>query len=476
MTYRFFPALVPATLLVLGASAVAHAETNAAPSEIDPAKRLIVRPAPCPGPGCDAPDLQPHAQGLRRVYLAFDGVTLTASNTNDNATTNQSSIVNSSTEVIAPFNVNDLSSTSGLSRAQIIQRVIDDLYVIHAPYNVDFTTTRPSSGQYSMVVFGGSCGTVVGDNCAGIALLDCNDYMPSNITFVFPPGLRVGDLATTAAQEAAHAFGLGHTSDTTDVMYPYIVNSIPRRFGAGSIPDASGCPTNATYQDSHAVMLSTIGPRGQDTIRPTVSISSPSDGAEVTGGTVVRATATDDVAVERVELEIDGTTVRTLTAAPFDFAIPASTAAGERLITVRAYDVSGNPGFDRVTVNMVSGNNIPCSTSNDCETGFECKENICVLDNGIDGELGETCTGNEICISGLCATVGSESLCSETCDGVNPSCPAGWECVSGTACWPIAGDGGGDSGGCAVGTKSGHGLLGLSLLALAMVFSLRRRS
>lgn len=437
----------------------------------------LVVDSPCPGPGCTA-ELQPHAQGRRVVYLNFDGVTLSRSNTNDDARLNVSAIVNSSTEVVPAFDPGDLSGTSGLSRAQIIDRVVSDLYVIHQPYDIDFVTSRPASGNYSMVVFGGSCSSVVGQGCAGIALRDCDDRMPSNITFVFPPGLRVSDLATTAAQEAAHAWGLGHTDDRDDVMYPTILASVPRAYGAGNIMgangqhDGSGCPSSVTYQDSHARLLQNIGPRGQDTTPPSVTITEPREGDTIYAGSIIRANATDNLAVDKVELLVDGAIVRELSSSPWEFALAASTPHGEHSLTVRATDISGNSGQSQIRVFVNTQNVIPCSTDDQCEGDTHCNGQVCVPNDPTpdpDPNMFEPCQSGGDCVSGVCVTVGEESLCSQTCSD-NAGCPAGAECLDGAACWPVA-DGGGP---CNAGSRGGHGLAALMLLALVAVA--RRRS
>jgi MYXO-CTERM domain-containing protein len=473
-----FLALSALTLGSVTAEPVNEGPGNNNPDYVPPPLEMRSLASPCPGPNCGEvvfPDREPIAQGLRVVYLNFDGVTLTASNSSDNATTNTSAIVNSSTEVIAAFQPNQLGSSGGLSRSQIIQQVVSDSYALHADYNIEFVTTRPSSGVYSMVVFGGSCQSVVGDSgCAGIALRDCGDYMAANITFCFPPGLRVGDLATTAAQEAAHAFGLGHTDDRYDVMYPSLQSYIPDSYGAGNVPDGSACG-GASYQDSNALMLQIIGPRGQDTTGPTVNITEPLPGAVVGGGTVVRATASDNIAVDKVDLELDGEVIRSSDNPPYEWALSASITPGEHLLTVRAYDSSGNSGFKRITVRVPDGSEPPCANASDCDTGFVCQSNICVPE--VMGGLGTECTGNDECLSNLCGALGDTSRCTQSCNEASP-CPAGFDCITGGACWPTNPPGGGDDDGgiCSASrTPGSSGLAGLALLALLVGFRLRRR-
>ena len=193
------------------------------------------------------------------VFVSFDGVTLLRSSTTDDATTNVSALVRLSTAVIPAFNPAVLSNDGGLTRVEIIAATVAQLEAIHAPYNVAFTTTRPASGAYSMVVFGGSCSSVIGQaGCAGIAVQDCGNTFPSNISFVFPPGLRVEDLAVVAARQNALALGLDNTDNPDDVMFPVLQVMPPERFAGGNtLP--GGCLAPGTFQDSHQRMLDVLG-------------------------------------------------------------------------------------------------------------------------------------------------------------------------------------------------------------------------
>jgi len=84
---------------------------------------------------------------------------------------------------------------------------------------------------------------------------------------------------------------------------------------------------------------------GEDVIPPTVSISSPSEGATVSGTVVVTATATDNIGVVRVEFYLDGTGVGQDTSAPYQIALPpAGLSVGDHEIEVTAYDAAGNSG------------------------------------------------------------------------------------------------------------------------------------
>jgi hypothetical protein len=437
-------------------------------------RRLLTVKAPCPGPRCemDGP-VEPQAVGLRVVYLNFDGVTLTASETSDDATLDKSAILSAAipsgqSRTIPPFNVNDLASTSGLTRAQIISRVVSDMYESHAPYNIEFVTERPQSGNYSMVVFGGTCQSVAGQSgCAGIALLDCGDHMPNNITFAFPYGLRVADLASTAAQEEAHAFGLAHTTDTTDIMYPYLRDFVPTAFGAGPVPDGDSTCGGRTYQDSDELMMETIGYRGQDALGPTITITTPTEGQVVEVGSPVEADITDASDIARTELFVNGTEVAERTSAPWSFELPDGIEPGEILIAVRAYDSLGNVNQSFVHAYLPSGNEQPCDAAEACPAGLECSMGLCVPGDGIGG-LGALCGSNDQCETQLCAEADGEKRCSQQCNAESP-CPDGFECRDEVACWPEAKEEGGCTaagGGPASSPLALLGLLGLLPLCL----------
>ena len=419
--------------------------------------------------------VEPQAVGLRVVYLNFDGVTLTASTTSDDATQNKSAILSAAipagqSRTISPFNVNELASTSGLTRAQIISRVVSDMYANHAPYNIEFVTERPTSGNYSMVVFGGNCETVAGQsNCAGIALLDCGDTMPNNITFAFPLGLRVADLASTASQEEAHAFGLAHTTDTSDIMYPYLRDFVPTEFGAGPVPDGDSTCAGRTYQDSNELMMETIGYRGQDALGPTITITTPTEGQVVDVGSPVEAQITDASDIARTELFVNGTEVAERTSAPWSFDLPAGTEPGEVLITVRAYDSLDNVNQAFVHAYLPTGDEETCSAGESCPDGLECSAaGLCVPGDGIGG-LGALCGSNEQCDTQLCAEADGEKRCSQQCNAESP-CPDGFECKGEVACWPKAEE----DGGCALAGRSAPSGLGLVWL-LGLVALLARR-
>jgi hypothetical protein len=88
-----------------------------------------------------------------------------------------------------------------------------------------------------------------------------------------------------------------------------------------------------------------------DAIAPTVSITSPSSGASVSGVTTVAVSATDNVAVTTVSFSVDGAVKATLSTAPYNFSWDASTVAdGTHTLTATAKDAKNNASVSTITV------------------------------------------------------------------------------------------------------------------------------
>ena len=90
-----------------------------------------------------------------------------------------------------------------------------------------------------------------------------------------------------------------------------------------------------------------------DTIPPLVSILSPQDGAQVSDIFTVSVASSDNVAVNVVELYVDGSLYDQKSTQPYNFVIDAGTMSeGNHEVKAVAIDLSGNSNFDAITVNV----------------------------------------------------------------------------------------------------------------------------
>ncbi len=84
-----------------------------------------------------------------------------------------------------------------------------------------------------------------------------------------------------------------------------------------------------------------------DVVAPIVSLLNPTEGQTFSGGSLmISATATDDLAVARVELREDGIVTNTFTAAPYQASSNIASIDGSHTIEARAYDAAGNVSSD----------------------------------------------------------------------------------------------------------------------------------
>lgn len=104
-----------------------------------------------------------------------------------------------------------------------------------------------------------------------------------------------------------------------------------------------------------------------DTTAPTTSITSPANGATVSGTVSVTASASDNVGVTKVEFYLDGALTSTSTATPYTWNWNTTTATnGGHTLISKAYDAAGNIGTSAsvsVTVSNVSDTTPPTAPS-----------------------------------------------------------------------------------------------------------------
>jgi poly(hydroxyalkanoate) depolymerase family esterase len=100
-----------------------------------------------------------------------------------------------------------------------------------------------------------------------------------------------------------------------------------------------------------------FGLDGAGGVAPSVAITAPADGATVSGSVAVEVQASDDDAVERVEVLLDGAVLASDAAAPYQVLWDSSrSSTGAHTLSARAYDVAGHAGTSApVTVTVSAG-------------------------------------------------------------------------------------------------------------------------
>lgn len=462
---------------VVFASLAAAATATAAPSS--PHDDVVVIGPPQPGDaGYRRAD---HAAGPYLLYVnrCVGGCPLTAgTRQSDSSATNTSSIATIDT-VVPAFPWGDTTWAA-------IMQCVRDAYL---PYNVEVTDVDPGTTRpHVEMVVGGHAADIgldepPGGRLLGIAPATGTCSLGGNwIAFTFAASHANDpiELCATVAHEAGHVFGLEHVFECSDPM-TYIsgcgqkfFRNLPMRCGTDSATD---CQCGGSTSNTFTILRRNVG-AGADVPPPTVAITVPAPGP-VQPGFSLFVTAIDRRGVHDLEvlvngwswLKVPGVWAKT---SPYQLDLPAEIPPGVMDIEVKACGDTGACASATVTVTEGTG----CTTVDTCLPGQACTDGRCAW-GPPSVALGDPCTYDQACVSGLCGDVGGGDLrCTEACQGPpNDFCPDGYTCTAGPGdsgvCRSDALD---DSGGCCAVATTGAPLPALGLgAAVALLVTRRRR-
>jgi hypothetical protein len=174
---------------------------------------LAIIDAPTGGtvdPAIDAPPATPLCAS-RQVYLNFDGVTLTKGLSD--ATLNKASWLNNVQTGTAPPYLKGVAD-----RLTTIQSIVDGVRTQLAQFPITVVTTRPASGEYVMIVFGGKQGTIGSRFPAAVNQLDCGDAQHNDVAWVADTVAPVQHAVNTVIGAIGFGLGLTATTDPMDCM------------------------------------------------------------------------------------------------------------------------------------------------------------------------------------------------------------------------------------------------------------------
>jgi hypothetical protein len=152
-------------------------------------------------------------------------------------------------------------------------------------------------------------------------------------TFAIPPSSIVAGTNTIAVEVHQDA------PSSSDLSFSVALTST-------GDPNAPTTTTSSTTTTTTATTTTTTLPPPPDTTAPATSITSPTDGATVSGAVTVTADATDDVGVSNVDLLVDGAVVASDQTAPYSFTWNA--VEGAHTLQTSASDAAANVGTSTV--------------------------------------------------------------------------------------------------------------------------------
>jgi hypothetical protein len=328
-----------AALLVLLAAAPAAAEPRR-PIAIDVARRVAPPAA---------------AVSSRLIYMhrcPMNGCPV-MEGTDDDSRTNTSSIAQG-TKTIGAFRQNQA----------VWDAMMACMRKTYAPFDIAITDVDPGSVPHFEHMLGGAPTDLRDDisNAGGVAPFNCAE-IPNAISYTFDVyGPDPDQLCWTAAQETAHAFGLEHETNQLDPM-TYLGSAVPnKRFQVTDSQCGEFAPRlcrcgGTTVQSSYRKIVTLFGP-GVPTA-PDVAIKAPASGVRVQPHFVTKVNASDDVAIERVELYIDGTKAGEAKTAPYWITAPDGIEEGPHTVEARALDIQLTPASVSIDVELGP----PCTAS-----------------------------------------------------------------------------------------------------------------
>jgi len=158
----------------------------------------------------DAPPTIPVC-ARRSVFLNFDGVTL-AKGPSD-ATINQASWL-----LVQQSRVPAYHLTGDPDPAGSIKTIVDGVRAQLSQFPITVVTTRPSSGEYVMIAFGGIASVVGSRFGPAVNTLDCGDAQHNDVAWVADAVSPPQRVINTVVGAIGFGLGLTATADPMDCM------------------------------------------------------------------------------------------------------------------------------------------------------------------------------------------------------------------------------------------------------------------
>ena len=375
---------------------------------------------------------------------------------------------------------------------------------VYSPFAVTVSDQLPINGVgYTMAIAAGQPGDIGLDTgILGVGLGTCTP-LDNVISFSFANHeggtgqKRMLDTCWTIAQETAHNFGMDHEYQFTDGQsacsdpMTYRMDCGGQKFFRNK-PAVCGeyvgrvCSCGGA-QNSVSHLTKTLGAGISSIPAPSIVLSTPAAGDAVQNSFSVHGQAGSRRGVAKVELYLNDHLWATAPGAAFgvngqpnpsDYLVtaPANVPDGVIDVQLKAYDDLDNK-TDSAIVTVHKG--AACTTAASCLTGQKCDAGKCFWDAPV-GVLGDTCTYNEFCTTGMCQQSDIGQYCTQACVvGSVDGCPATFDCIAtsetGGVCLPQSTG----SGGCCSVGHGDHRLpwapIGLGAVAFGFVFRRRRR-
>ena len=233
----------------------------------------------------------------------------------------------------------------------------------NSPYSFSWSTTSVSNGSHTLTaVAKDSAGNAATSAGVKVTVSNTNSTPPPTVSITSPSNNATVSGVVTVNATASDSAGMasvqlqvdGANVGAADMNSPYSFS-----WSTTSVSNGSHTLTAVAKDSSGGTTTSAdvkVTVNNSDTTPPTVSITSPTNNATVSGTVSVSATASDNVAVASVQLQVDGANVGAAdTSSPYSFSWSSTSVSnGSHTLTAVAKDSAGNKTTSagvKVTVN-----------------------------------------------------------------------------------------------------------------------------
>lgn len=221
-------------------------------------------------------------------------------------------------------------------------------------YGISWNTTLVANGSYALVTKAYDAAGNIGTSST-VTVTVSNDTAPPTVSVTAPANAASVNGNVTFSANASDNVGVTKVDfsvdgvlKSTDTTSPYSAT-----IDASVLSLGSHTFTAKAYDAVGNTASASVTVTVTDATNPTVNVTAPLNGSTVSSTVTFSASASDNVAVTKVEFSVDGTLKSTDTISPYSVAVDTTTLSNaSHTFTAKAYDAAGNTSTSSVTVTV----------------------------------------------------------------------------------------------------------------------------
>ena len=237
------------------------------------------------------------------------------------------------------------------------------------PYLYSLNAASLASGTYTLMAKAYDAAGNVGQS-SNVSVKVVNDTTVPAVSLTAPANNSTVSGTTTITANASDNVGVSNVEFYRSGVLLTATNVAPYKYSwnTATVADGSYTLTAKAYDNTGNVTQSSnivvkVNNVASDSSAPTVAVTAPVNNAIVSGTTKLTATATDNVAVAKVEFYVNNVLQNTATAAPYSYSWDTTAKAnGSYTLSAKAYDAANNAGQSSAVTVSIKNSIIPAGS------------------------------------------------------------------------------------------------------------------